>query len=86
MTVPGVHVNQDMLGALQNARALDRNRLSHTERLLQSTQDMKQSEQKKGEWCVGLDPAIPSALLPPCTHAALPAPAPTQPTCSADLL
>ena len=39
---------------LQAAKALDRNRLSHTERLLQSTQDLvKQSESKKGARACG---------------------------------
>jgi hypothetical protein len=45
--MPGLHVNKDTLNVLQR-RALDRNRLSHTERLLQNTQDIvKQSPQKK---------------------------------------
>lgn len=49
-SVPGVHVNQDALAALTAKRAMDRTRLSATERLLQNTQDMvKQSEAKKGE-------------------------------------
>ncbi|EFN56001.1 hypothetical protein CHLNCDRAFT_145389 [Chlorella variabilis] len=47
-SVPGVHVNQDALAALTAKRAMDRTRLSATERLLQNTQDMvKQSEAKK---------------------------------------
>ncbi|PSC69540.1 Callose synthase 5 [Micractinium conductrix] len=46
--MPGVHVNQGTLGALQMKRAVDRNRLSHTERLLQNTQELvKQSEADK---------------------------------------
>ena len=41
---------QGTLGALQMKRAVDRNRLSHTERLLQNTQELvKQSEADKGE-------------------------------------
>lgn len=46
--MPGVHVNQDTLNALNAKRVLDRNRLSHTERLLQNTQEMvKKSEADK---------------------------------------
>lgn len=48
----------------QAAKALDRNRLSHTERLLQSTQDLvKQSESKKGARACGAPLAVCAA---PC--------------------
>ena len=53
-SMPGVHVNQETLAAAMagggGGRALDRNRLSNTERLLQNTQHIvKQTEEKKGE-------------------------------------
>lgn len=47
--MPGVHVNDATLGAMVPRRALNRNTLSYTERLLQGTQDMvRQSEANKG--------------------------------------
>ncbi|KAL4451723.1 hypothetical protein ABPG75_007385 [Micractinium tetrahymenae] len=46
--MPGVHVNQDTLNALNMKRALDRNRLSNTERVMQHAQELvKESKHKK---------------------------------------
>jgi hypothetical protein len=57
-TMPGVHVNDATLGAMTARRALNRNTLSHTERLLQGTQDMvKQSEANKGGAAAGRAPS-----------------------------
>jgi hypothetical protein len=49
--IPGVHVNQETLNAMGAKRMLDRQRLSHTERVLQNTQQIvKQTEDQKGGW------------------------------------
>ena len=48
--IPGVHVNQETLNAMGAKRMLDRQRLSHTERVLQNTQQIvKQTEDQKGQ-------------------------------------
>jgi hypothetical protein len=48
----GVHVNRETLALMAPKRTLD-SRLSHTERLMQNTQNMvKETEAGKGEWGV----------------------------------